>query len=160
GPEGIELARRCRPEVILLDLRMKEMDGFEATRRLKQDTATASIPVLAITASPFGAAREAALAAGCSDFLSKPVRSVDVIAALERHLGARFERAGPADASTEETSDLGRTPALGAVALRLREAASIGSVSELHEIARELALGNAEQIRLGKHIARLTNQFD
>src|SRR5262249_14210663 len=107
---------RYRPELILMDLRMKGMDGIEATRRLKEDTATANIPVLAVTASPFDAKREAALAAGCSEFLAKPVRWTDLIGALERQLGARFERVtGPVHAATEEMSDLCRAPALGAV---------------------------------------------
>jgi len=161
GAEGIEMARQYRPEVILMDLRMNEMDGIEATRRLKQDAATAPIPVLAVTASPSDVVREAALAAGCSEFLAKPVRWSELIGALERHVGVRFEKVtGTAHPVTEPASEFARLPALGAVAERLREAASIGSISDLHAISQELILGDSEQVRLGNHIWRLANQFD
>ena len=161
GAEGIEMARQYRPEIILMDLRMKGMDGIEATRRLKEDAATSAIPVLAVTASPTDAAREAALVAGCSEFLAKPVRWSDLIGALERLLGARFEKVdGAFRPRTEQASEFARTPALDAVAERLREAASIGSISDLHAIAQKLILGDAEQVRLGNHIVRLTKQFD
>src|SRR5262249_1248831 len=69
GAEGIELARRYRPELILMDLRMKGMDGIEATRRLKEDTANADIPVPRDTRGASGAEHEAGLAArrlGCT----------------------------------------------------------------------------------------------
>jgi CheY-like chemotaxis protein len=158
GAEGIELARRHRPEVILMDLRMKGIDGIEATRRLQADAATASIPVLAITASPFEDAREAALAAGCREFLAKPVRAADLIRALERHQGARFEAVAPASTPEDHVDDL-RT-SLAGVAGRLREAAAIGSISELHAIAQELILGDPQQAGLGHRIARLVNQFE
>ena len=161
GVEGIELARQHRPEVILMDLRMKRMDGIEATRRLQEDTATASIPVLAVTASPFENARGAAFAAGCREFLSKPVRAADLMEVLERHVGVRFETvAVPGLAVEDEMGDPQASTILPAVAERLREAAAIGSISDLHEIARELTLGDPQQARLGHRIARLVNEFE
>jgi signal transduction histidine kinase/CheY-like chemotaxis protein len=90
--EGIELARKVGPEVIFMDLRMKGMSGIEAAHLLKADPATTLIPVVAVTASPFDEDRVAALAAGCCELLAKPVRAADLVGALERHLGARFER--------------------------------------------------------------------
>ena len=92
GREGIELARKVQPEVIFMDLRMKGINGIEATRFLQADPLTASIPVIAVTASPFEEERKAAMAAGCREFLAKPVRAADLVMALERQLGARFER--------------------------------------------------------------------
>jgi PAS domain S-box-containing protein len=161
GAEGIELARRHRPEVILMDLRMKGMDGIEATRRLQEDSATASIPVLAVTASPFENARGAALAAGCREFLTKPVRAADLMGALERHLGVRFEvAAAPGSGIEEEMGDLRASPALAGIAQRLRESAAIGSISDLHAIAQELTQGDPQQARLGHHITQLVNEFE
>jgi CheY-like chemotaxis protein len=140
---------------------MRGMDGIEATRRLQADPATAPIPVLAVTASPYKDAREAALEAGCCDFLAKPVRPGDLIGALGRHLGVRFEPVtSPTDPAGDSVEDLGASGALAGVAERLRQAAMIGSVSELHAIARELALGDAQHSRLGHRIARLTNEFE
>jgi CheY-like chemotaxis protein len=161
GAEGIELARRHRPETILMDLRMTGMDGIEATRRLQADAATASIPVLAVTASPFEDARAVALAAGCREFLAKPVRAADLIGALERQLGARFERSvTPAPPIEEQVNDLHTSAALAAVADRLREATAIGSISDLHAIVQELIKGDPQQARLGHRIARWVDQFE
>src|SRR5262245_23298385 len=156
---GIELARRHRPEVILMDLRMKGLDGIEATRRLQEDAATARIPVLAITASPFEQARDAAVAVGCREFLAKPVRAADLIGALERQLAARFgPGAAPVSMLEDQVDDVGTS--LTEVAERLREAAVIGNVSELQAIAVELIQGNPQQARLGRRIAQLVDQFE
>jgi PAS domain S-box-containing protein len=161
GTEGIELARRHCPEIILMDLRMKGMDGIEATHRLQADAATASIPVLAITASPFEDARDAALAAGCREFLAKPVRAVDLIGAFERHLGARFEKVvAPVPPAEDQVDDPQASATLAVVAESLREAAAIGSVSDLRAIALELIQGDTQQARLGQRIARLVDQFE
>jgi len=161
GAEGIELARRHRPEVILMDLRMKGMDGIEATRRLQEDAATASIPVLAVTASPFENARGAAFAAGCREFLSKPVRAAELMEVLERHLSVRFEAlATPGSAVEEEVDDLQASTVLAAVAERLRESAAIGNISDLQAIAQELTQGDPPQARLGRRLARLVNEFE
>jgi CheY-like chemotaxis protein len=161
GAEGIELARRHQPDVILMDLRMKGMDGIDATRRLQSDAATTSIPVLAVTASPFDDARQAALAAGCREFFAKPVRAADLMGALERHLGARFEAVVPPVFPAEDPVDDRHTLAeLAVVAERLREAAAIGSISDLHAIAQELIQGEPRHARLGHRIARLIDQFE
>jgi CheY-like chemotaxis protein len=128
---------------------------------LQEDAATASIPVLAVTASPFENARGAALTAGCREFLTKPVRAADLIGALERHLGVRFEVAAPPGSGIEEEmDDLEASPALAGIAQRLRESAAIGSISDLHAIAQELTQGGPQQARLGHHIAQLVNEFE
>jgi CheY-like chemotaxis protein len=73
GLEGVSLAAMVQPDVIVMDLAMPRMDGLEATRRLKNDPATASIPVVVLTAltSPGDCTR--ALQAGADDFLTKPL---------------------------------------------------------------------------------------
>lgn len=73
GAEGLEMARRERPELILMDLNLPVMDGWNATRELKADPATRPIPVIALTAHAMTGAREQALAAGCDDFDTKPL---------------------------------------------------------------------------------------
>jgi CheY-like chemotaxis protein len=159
GAEGIELAQRHHPDIVLMDLRMKGIDGIEATRRLQTGAATASVPVLAITASPFENARNAALEAGCREFLAKPVHAADLIGALERHLGVRFEPLVSERDDPDDLEDDGRS-ALSEVAERLREAAAIGSISDLHGIAHRLIQGSPQQARLGRRIARLVDQFE
>ncbi len=86
GAQGIAMAHSEQPDLILMDLTLPDIDGEEATRRLKSDAATKHIPVLALTANAMSADRERAIAAGCDDFDTKPVdmpRLLEKIAALK-----------------------------------------------------------------------------
>lgn len=86
GPSGIRTARELKPDVILMDIGLGEMDGWEATRRIKADPATTTIPIIALTASAFESDREKSLAAGCCDFDTKPVDLPRLLGKIERSL--------------------------------------------------------------------------
>src|SRR5262249_7131674 len=73
GEEGVELATSTQPDLILMDLSLPIIDGWEATRRIKAEPATARIPVIALTAHAMVEEKEKAMAAGCDDFDIKPV---------------------------------------------------------------------------------------
>jgi CheY-like chemotaxis protein len=73
GAEAIELARRARPDLILMDVMMPAVDGLEATRRLRDFPETRHIPIITLTA--LDQARDLALEAGANDFLAKPINS-------------------------------------------------------------------------------------
>jgi two-component system cell cycle response regulator DivK len=73
GTQGVAMAASEQPDLILMDLTLPDIDGWEATRRLKADPATKHIPVVALTANAMEGDREKALAAGCDDFDTKPV---------------------------------------------------------------------------------------
>src|SRR5262247_428432 len=73
GREAIELARLHRPDLILMDIQMPVMDGYEATVRLKADAQLRGIPVVALTAYAMPHEREQAMAAGCSGHIEKPI---------------------------------------------------------------------------------------
>jgi len=80
GREGIAKARDQRPEIILMDISLPELDGWEATRLLRADAATASIPVIALTAHAMESDRIRSFEVGCDDYDTKPVE-------LQRLLG-------------------------------------------------------------------------
>jgi signal transduction histidine kinase/ActR/RegA family two-component response regulator len=90
GREGLERAQTLHPDLILMDNVMPVMNGLESTRRLRELPAFKNVPVLAISASASKADRDDAVAAGATDFLSKPFRATQLLAMLEQHLGVRF----------------------------------------------------------------------
>ena len=86
GQEGVELAGRESPDLILMDLSLPVMDGWEATRRLKADDDLRSIPVIALTAHAMAGDEEKALAAGCDDYLIKPLDEEELMARIAKYL--------------------------------------------------------------------------
>jgi two-component system, cell cycle response regulator DivK len=87
GAAGLETAARERPDLILMDLSLPVVDGWEATRRLKARPETAAIPVIALTAHAMQGDEDKARACGCDDYLTKPIDEDQLFAKLERLLG-------------------------------------------------------------------------
>ncbi|MFH1259374.1 MAG: response regulator [Elusimicrobiota bacterium] len=73
GREGIELAQKENPDLIIMDLSLPEVDGWEATKRLKADEATKHIPIIALSAHAMSSDEDKAKMVGCDDYLSKPL---------------------------------------------------------------------------------------
>ncbi len=86
GEKGCAMALSERPDIILMDLEMPLVDGWEATRRLKADPQTRDIPVIALSAHALAGAREKALAAGCDEFDTKPVEFDRLVSTMRRLL--------------------------------------------------------------------------
>src|SRR5436190_14070751 len=82
GAEGIAKAAAEQPDLILMDLNLPVVDGWEATRQLKADAATRDIPIIALTAHAMAGEREKALAAGSDDFDTKPIEFERLLAKL------------------------------------------------------------------------------
>ena len=83
GEEGVALAGKSAPDLILMDVSLPQMSGYEATRLLKANPLTRTIPVIALTAHAMASDRESALAAGCDDFDTKPVELPALLAKME-----------------------------------------------------------------------------
>ena len=88
GEDGVRMAREHLPAVVLMDVAMPGMNGWEATKLLKADPATAAIPVIAVTAYAMDADRRKAAEAGCDGYLAKPVEPRRVAEEVERVLAA------------------------------------------------------------------------
>ena len=88
GSQALDLAREHRPDLVLMDIRLPDIDGVEALSRLRADDRTASIPVLAVTAQAMQGDRERCLAAGFDGYLSKPIDVGQLLEAVSRHCEA------------------------------------------------------------------------
>ena len=86
GEKGVQIAKKALPKLILMDIRMPNMDGYQATRILKNDPETLHIPIIALTADAMSEDRDRALAAGCDIYLSKPVSHRNLIETLQKFL--------------------------------------------------------------------------
>jgi two-component system cell cycle response regulator len=84
GVEALSMIGELRPDLVLLDVMMPGMDGYEVTRRIRRDPITASLPVILVSALDKPSDRQAGLDAGADDFLIKPVDDVDLFPAIRR----------------------------------------------------------------------------
>ena len=89
GAEGLAVAERERPDLVLMDLSLPVMDGWEATRRLKAHPALKDVPVIALSAHAMTGDEDRARQAGCDDYLSKPLNDVLLFATIKKFLGPR-----------------------------------------------------------------------
>jgi len=86
GEEGLAQASALKPDLILLDIALPDMVGYDVARTLKADPALSSIPLVAITACAMAGDRTKCLEAGCDDYMAKPIHVQDLVAMVTRHL--------------------------------------------------------------------------
>lgn len=92
GRDGVAAARLQKPDLILTDLTMPEMDGWAAAEKLKADEITKSIPLYALSAHTLPSDRKRALEAGCDGYISKPIHMAGFLDVVERALGRKKEK--------------------------------------------------------------------
>jgi CheY-like chemotaxis protein len=92
GRDGVAAARLQKPDLILMDLTMPEMDGWRAAEQLKTDEATKSIPLYALSAHTLPSERKRALEAGCDGYVSKPIHMAGFLEMIEKALGKTKEK--------------------------------------------------------------------
>ena len=89
GEQAVRFASEVIPDLILMDINLPGMDGWEATKRIKGDPETASIPIIALTAHAMTGDREKTIGAGCDEYETKPVNFEGLLSKMESLLGAR-----------------------------------------------------------------------
>ena len=87
GMEGVEKALEIKPDLILMDVVMPKMDGFEAVRWLRQRDATRSVPIVMVTTQAEAESMEAGYESGCSDYITKPIDSTELLTKVRSILG-------------------------------------------------------------------------
>lgn len=87
GLEGVEKALETRPDLILMDVVMPEMNGFEAVRWLRQRDATRSVPIVMVTTEAEAESMEAGYESGCNDYITKPIDSTELLTKVRNILG-------------------------------------------------------------------------
>jgi CheY-like chemotaxis protein len=87
GQQGVEMAQAIAPDLVVMDMSLPVLDGWEATRRLKADPATRHIPVIALTAHAMAGDREKALQAGCDEYDTKPIEFARLLGKIQALLG-------------------------------------------------------------------------
>jgi CheY-like chemotaxis protein len=85
GVTGLEMVRESKPPLVLLDISLPGMDGLQVLARIREDEELRETPVIALTASAMRGDRERFLAAGCDDYLSKPIRAMDLFDIVAEH---------------------------------------------------------------------------
>jgi len=86
GEEGVELAIREKPDLVLMDIQLPDIDGLEATKRIRESEADGKIPIIALTSYAMTGDREKALAAGCTGYIEKPINPDTFIGEIEKYL--------------------------------------------------------------------------
>jgi CheY-like chemotaxis protein len=99
GESGVAMARTESPDLILMDMSLPVLDGWEATRRLKADAVVMQIPVIALTAHAMSSDRDKAIEAGCDDYDTKPVEMPRLLSKIEALLGRTVAALSTRDAS-------------------------------------------------------------
>ena len=89
GEEGVRMAEQERPDIILMDVQLPKMDGYEATRRIKANPALRDIPIVAVTSFALSGDDEMAMEAGCDDYIAKPFKPRNLLEKVEKLLGAK-----------------------------------------------------------------------
>jgi CheY-like chemotaxis protein len=150
-----------RPDIVFMDMRLPEIDGIEATRRIVRDYGQGGLKVVATSASALEHERELYLSAGCDDFVAKPFRCERVYASLRNLLGVEFDyRAGTGGAESPPFLDFSSIVLPEELAVRLMMAAELHSATVLKNCLREVEQIGSSGQRLATHLREFLASYD
>jgi CheY-like chemotaxis protein len=161
GAQALERWEQWNPDFIWMDMRMPVMDGYEATRRIKESKKGQTTAVVALTASAFEEEQASILEAGCDDLVRKPFREAEVFEAMTRHLGVEYEYEGAEeegvqlDPSGSVSAGLARQDELWIS--KLRDASTQADASQVITLAAKIAEDDPE---LASYLVKLTEDFN
>lgn len=161
GRQAVEAVRVSRPDIVFLDMRLPELDGTEAARRILDEVGATAVKIVATTASALQHERERYLRSGCDDFVAKPFRAERIYACLETLLGVEFsyrEVAGTVE--PVGSIDLRQVVLPEDLAARMTMAAELHSATVMKACLQEMeALGPAG-VRLAQHLRGFLASYD
>ncbi len=161
GRQALEAVAASRPGIVFMDMRMPEIDGVEATRRLVSDYGALGLKVVATSASALEHEREMYLRAGCDEFVAKPFRAERIYGALQHLLGVEFEYEPAAPgAEPAPVLDLGRISLTEDLTMRLMMAAELHSATVLKSCLREVEQTGPSGVRLAEHLRGFLASYD
>jgi CheY-like chemotaxis protein len=150
GQEALERFNHWEPHLVWMDMRMPGMDGYKATRQIKATAQGQATPVIALTASAFEEERAVVLAAGCDDFVRKPVKEGEIFAKMGEHLGVRYvyeELAPPGETVVPDLTPADLADLPEAWVADLRRAAMAGRTSQLVDLIAQIQMDHASLAR-------------
>ena len=160
GAEAVVEAQSWQPDLILMDLVMPKLDGLEATRQLRQSEGEERVVVIALSASVLPLNRDESMAAGCDDFVPKPVRAADLLERIGRHLGLEWEYAAESEADGEPASARPLVAPPATEVLSLYELAQKGQIVALRSAIDRLEALGAEYGPFAAELRRLSRGFN
>ncbi|HSI13965.1 MAG TPA: CHASE domain-containing protein [Chthoniobacter sp.] len=161
GRQALEAVSVSHPDIVFMDMRLPEIDGLEATRRIVSDYGAEGLKVVAMSASALAHEREMYLKAGCDDFIAKPFRSARLYECLRNLLGVHFDYKAPAeDAERAPLQDLGSIVLPEELVTRVMMAAELHSATVLKSCLREMEETGAPGRRLAEHLREFLASYD
>jgi signal transduction histidine kinase/CheY-like chemotaxis protein len=161
GQEAIDIWQEYSPHLIWMDMRMPVMDGYEATKRIKETLKGQATAIIALTASSLEEERAVVLSAGCDDFIRKPFRDTDIFDIMSKHIGVRYIYEDSRDEISTRVPDLLTPTALAALPAEL-----LANLEEaMLDLNIELIDSTVDEIRrhdpaLGDALALLADEFE
>ncbi len=164
GEEALNQLELSEPELILMDMKMPKMDGYEATKRIRAQAKYKTLPIIAVTANAFSEDRTKALALGCNDFLSKPFKNKELLQMIGGQLNIRYTYADkPAEAkefiSTDTTKFVLSPQVLSQISSEWLDDFTI-ALENLHTIELQNKIDELENEGLKQLLLGQVHQFD